>query len=40
MARIAQLQNPPACRLRDAALRALPARLQMRQLEKVVGSRG
>jgi len=37
--RIAQLQNPLACRLRNAALRALPSRLQMKQLEAVMGTR-
>jgi 2-polyprenyl-6-methoxyphenol hydroxylase-like FAD-dependent oxidoreductase len=37
MGRIAQLQNPLACRLRDRALRALPSRLQMKQLETVMG---
>ena len=37
--RIAQLQNPLACRLRDAALRAFPSRLQMKQLEAVMGTR-
>jgi 2-polyprenyl-6-methoxyphenol hydroxylase-like FAD-dependent oxidoreductase len=37
MGRIAQLQNPLACRLRDAGLRALPSRLQMKQLEAVMG---
>ena len=40
MARIAQLQNPLACRLRDGALKALPDRVQMRQLEEMVGSPG
>lgn len=35
--RIAQLQNPLACRLRDAALKASPSRLQMKQLEAVAG---
>ena len=35
--RIAQLQNPLACRLRDAALKALPSRLQMKQLEAILG---
>jgi len=28
-----------ACRLRDAAVRAVPARVQMRQLEEMVGAR-
>ena len=37
--RIAQLQNPLACRLRDAALRALPLRLQMKQLEALMGTK-
>ena len=36
--RIAQLKNPLVCRLRDAALRALPLRLQMKQLEAVMGA--
>jgi 2-polyprenyl-6-methoxyphenol hydroxylase-like FAD-dependent oxidoreductase len=40
MGRIAQLQNPLACRLRDSALKALPDRVQMRQLEEMVGSTG
>ena len=35
--RIAQLQNPLACRLRDAALKAFPSRLQMKQLEAILG---
>lgn len=35
--RSAQLQNPLACYLRDAALRAFPSRLQMKQLEAVMG---
>ena len=34
--RIAQMQNPLACRLRNAALRSLPSRLQMKQLEAVM----
>jgi 2-polyprenyl-6-methoxyphenol hydroxylase-like FAD-dependent oxidoreductase len=37
--RVVQLQNPLACRLRDAALRALPSRLQMKQLGAVMGTR-
>jgi 2-polyprenyl-6-methoxyphenol hydroxylase-like FAD-dependent oxidoreductase len=37
LGRIAQLQNPLACRLRDAALKALPSRLEMKQLEAVMG---
>ena len=37
LGRIGQLQNPLACRLRDAALRALPSRLEMKQLEAVIG---
>jgi 2-polyprenyl-6-methoxyphenol hydroxylase-like FAD-dependent oxidoreductase len=37
--RIAQLQNPLACRLRNAALRALPLRLQMKQLEALMGTK-
>jgi 2-polyprenyl-6-methoxyphenol hydroxylase-like FAD-dependent oxidoreductase len=40
MGRVAQLQNPLACRLRDAALGAIPPRLQMKQLEAVVGYHG
>lgn len=39
MARIAQLQNPLACNLRDKAFKALPDRVQMRQLEEMVGYR-
>ncbi len=35
--RIAQLRNPLACRLRDAALNAFPSRLQMKQLEAILG---
>ena len=35
--RIAQLQNPLACRLRNAGLKALPSRMQMKQLEAVMG---
>jgi 2-polyprenyl-6-methoxyphenol hydroxylase-like FAD-dependent oxidoreductase len=35
--RIAQLRNPLACRLRDAALKAFPSRLQMKQLEAILG---
>jgi FAD-dependent urate hydroxylase len=37
MGRVAQLENPLACRLRNAAVRAVPARVQMRQLEALVG---
>ena len=37
LGRIGQLQNPLACRLRDAVLKALPSRLEMKQLEAVVG---
>ena len=37
LGRIAQLQHPLACALRDAALRALPSRLEMKQLEAVMG---
>jgi 2-polyprenyl-6-methoxyphenol hydroxylase-like FAD-dependent oxidoreductase len=37
LGRIAQLQHPLACSLRDAALRALPSRLEMKQLEAVMG---
>jgi 2-polyprenyl-6-methoxyphenol hydroxylase-like FAD-dependent oxidoreductase len=39
MGRVAQLRNPLACCLRDAAVRAVPARVQMRQLEEMVGHR-
>ena len=35
--RVAQLQNPLACSLRDATLRALPNRLQMKQFETLIG---
>jgi 2-polyprenyl-6-methoxyphenol hydroxylase-like FAD-dependent oxidoreductase len=34
---VAQLQNPLLCLLRNAALKALPSRLQMKQLEAIVG---
>lgn len=34
--RIAQLRNPVASRLRDAALKIVPARAQMRQVEAMV----
>lgn len=41
LGRIAQLENPLACLLRDAALKAVPGRLrlrmQLRQMEPVVG---
>lgn len=39
MGRVAQWQNPLACGLRDAAVRAMPEGLQMRQLEELVGHR-
>lgn len=35
--RIFQLENPLACRLRDAAFRRVPSGAQLRQLEPVVG---
>jgi 2-polyprenyl-6-methoxyphenol hydroxylase-like FAD-dependent oxidoreductase len=34
---VAQLQNPLLCLLRNAALKALPSRLQMKQLEAIMG---
>lgn len=40
IARIAQLQNPLACSLRNVALKAFPSRLEMKQLEAVVGYDG
>jgi 2-polyprenyl-6-methoxyphenol hydroxylase-like FAD-dependent oxidoreductase len=36
LGRIAQLTNPLACRVRDAAMRATPTRLQRRQQELVI----
>ena len=35
--RVAQLENPLLCRLRNAALKAIPGRMQLRQMEPVVG---
>jgi 2-polyprenyl-6-methoxyphenol hydroxylase-like FAD-dependent oxidoreductase len=41
LGRIAQLENPLACRLRDAVLRVIPSRvqlgMQLRQMEALVG---
>lgn len=37
LGQVAQWSNPLACRLRDALLRRLPARLQHKQLEEIVG---
>lgn len=37
LGRIGQLENPLACRLRDAVLKAIPQRVQLRQMEAVVG---
>ena len=37
MAGISQLENPLLCRLRNAAVRAVPLSLQLRQLDPVVG---
>jgi 2-polyprenyl-6-methoxyphenol hydroxylase-like FAD-dependent oxidoreductase len=34
--RVSHLQNPLLCRLRDAVLRALPDRAQLRQIEEIV----
>jgi len=36
LGRLGQLENPALCRLRDAALTATPARVQLRQLGKVM----
>jgi 2-polyprenyl-6-methoxyphenol hydroxylase-like FAD-dependent oxidoreductase len=36
LGRIGQIENPLLCRLRDAALKATPARVQLRQLERVM----
>jgi 2-polyprenyl-6-methoxyphenol hydroxylase-like FAD-dependent oxidoreductase len=36
LGRIGQIENPLLCWLRDAALKATPARLQLRQLERVM----
>jgi 2-polyprenyl-6-methoxyphenol hydroxylase-like FAD-dependent oxidoreductase len=38
--RVAQLQNPLACSLRNAALKVFPSRMEMKQLEAVVGYEG
>ena len=35
--RVGQLENPLLCRLRDRALAMIPSKLQLRQLEEVVG---
>lgn len=35
--KISQLENPLLCRLRDYALKVLPAKAQLRRIEKVVG---
>ena len=34
---VGQLENPLLCRLRDRALAMIPSKLQLRQLEEVVG---
>jgi hypothetical protein len=34
--RTSQLENSILCRLRDAALRAVPDRIQLRQFERVL----
>ena len=34
--RVGQIENPLLCRLRDAALKITPARLQLRQFERLV----
>lgn len=34
--RVGQIENPLLCRVRDAALKATPAKLQLRQFERVV----
>jgi len=36
LGRVGQLENPILCRLRDAALRAVPDRIQLRQFERVM----
>ena len=36
LGRVGQLENPILCRLRDAALRAVPDRIQRRQFERVM----
>lgn len=36
LGRIGQIENPALCRLRDAVLKATPARVQLRQLGKVM----
>ena len=36
LGRIGQIENPLLCRLRDAALKATPTRLQLRQFERVM----
>ena len=35
--RVGQLENPLLCRLRDRALTMIPPKVQLRQLEEVVG---
>jgi 2-polyprenyl-6-methoxyphenol hydroxylase-like FAD-dependent oxidoreductase len=37
MARVAQLENPLLCALRNSAVRAMPVRLQLRQLDPILG---
>jgi hypothetical protein len=37
LGRIAQLESAWACRLRDAVVKATPARIQRRQQELVIG---
>jgi 2-polyprenyl-6-methoxyphenol hydroxylase-like FAD-dependent oxidoreductase len=36
LGRIGQIENSLLCRLRDAALKVTPTRLQLRQLERVM----
>jgi hypothetical protein len=37
LGRVAQLESAWACRLRDALVKATPARVQRRQQERVIG---
>jgi 2-polyprenyl-6-methoxyphenol hydroxylase-like FAD-dependent oxidoreductase len=37
MGRVGQLENPLLCAMRNAAARAMPLRLQLRQLDPILG---
>ncbi|MEJ7872545.1 MAG: hypothetical protein WKF67_09810, partial [Rubrobacteraceae bacterium] len=37
LGRVGQLENPLLCAMRNAAARAMPLRLQLRQLDPILG---